>query len=256
MNTIEYQYDFRHLIYHKVIHNIKDNKDYIRIYYVVFYPHDPSGCSGSGSSPDSGPQPIIIKKFKINNLLVKKAKKYRGDEYDDEQNENEEGNVSEDEPDEVNEEGIEMYDDGQNGYYLSGNNKFGFYIMSKEVWALYEFECESNENLDYFQLNCDSFGDIEENIIYGGSYKYEIILNGHSIKFSNPDFKYSVKNDKIILEGYIDGNKDNFDEKKFIELAKKYDREWLLDEKSLEDKMKYWAELRLNEFLPPKMKLV
>ena len=72
LNTIEYDYQFRHLIYHKVIHNIKDNKDYIKIYYVVFYPH--ASCSCSGSSPGSGPQPIIIKRFTINNLLVKKEK--------------------------------------------------------------------------------------------------------------------------------------------------------------------------------------
>ena len=85
-------------------------------------------------------------------------------------------------------------------------------------------------------------------------------MNGHSIKFSNPDLEYTVENDKIILEGYIDGNKDNFDEKKLVELAKKYDKEWYIEEywknKSLEDKLKFWAELRLNEFLPEKMQLV
>ena len=256
LNTIEYHYDFRHLIYHKVIHNIKDNKDYIKVCYVVFYPHDPSGCSGGSSSPDTGSQPIIIKRFTINNLLVKKEKKYKGDEYDDyqdEENNQEEENVSEDVPDEAYEERIKMYD---NGYYLSDENKIGFYVMTNEIWALYEFECESNENLDYFQLHCDSFGDIDESIIYGGSYKYEIILNGHSIKFSNPDFQYSVKNGKITLEGFIDGNKENFDEKKFAELAKKYNRKWYLDEESLEYKMKHWAELRLLEFIPKTMKLV
>ena len=73
LNTIEYHYDYRHLIYHKVIHNIKDNKDYIKIYYVVYYPHNPSGDQGGISAIDSGsPQPIIIKKFTINDLLVKK----------------------------------------------------------------------------------------------------------------------------------------------------------------------------------------
>ena len=81
-------------------------------------------------------------------------------------------------------------------------------------------------------------------------------MNGHTIKFLNQDFKYSVKDDKIILEGYIDGNKDNFDEKKFVELAKKYNGEGYLEEKSMENKVKYWAELRLNEFIPEKMKLV
>ena len=75
LNTIEYYYDSRHLIYQKVIHNIKDNKDYIKIYYLVFYPHNPSGDSGGISSNDSGPQPIIIKRFTINNLLVKNEKK-------------------------------------------------------------------------------------------------------------------------------------------------------------------------------------
>jgi len=147
-----------------------------------------------------------------------------------------------------------MFDDG---YYLSGHNKMGFYITTRDILSIYEFECESNENLDYFQLKCDSFGDIDEKTIYGGSYKYEIILNGHFIKFSNPDFKYSVKNGKIILEGFVDGNKDNFDEKKLLKLAKKFGREWYLRFlNSLESKMKYWVELRLLEFIPEKMKLV
>ena len=146
-----------------------------------------------------------------------------------------------------------MFDDG---YYLSGHNKMGFYITTRDILSIYEFECESNENLDHFQLKCDSFGDIDEKTIYGGSYKYEIILNGHSIKFSNPDFKYSVKNGKIILEGFADGNEDNFDEKKYAELAKKYNRERYIDEESQKYKMKYWAELRLLESIPEKMKLV
>ena len=75
LNTIEYHYEFRHLIYHKVIHNIKDNKDYIKIYYVVFYPHNPNGNSGYRIPLDTSPQPLIIKIFTINNLLVKKEKK-------------------------------------------------------------------------------------------------------------------------------------------------------------------------------------
>ena len=253
LNTIEYHYNFRHLIFHKVYHLIRDDRDRIRVYYLVFYPHDPSGCSGGSSSPFTGPQPIIITKFQINNLLVKKEKKYKGDDYDNEYNENEgekeEENVDEDEE---NEEGIEMYD---NGYYLSDQNKIGFYVMTNEIWAIYKFECESNDNLDYFQLNCNSFGDIDYNTIFGSSYKYGIILNGNSIKFSNPDFQYSVKNDRIIFEGFVDGNEDNYDEKKFVELAKKYKREWYIDEKSHEDKMKYWAELRLKEFIPEKMTL-
>ena len=85
-------------------------------------------------------------------------------------------------------------------------------------------------------------------------------MNGHSIKFSNPDLEYTAENGKIILEGYIDGNKDNFDEKKLVELAKKYDKESYINEDyknyNVEGKLYFWADLRLKEFLPEKMKLV
>ena len=128
--------------------------------------------------------------------------------------------------------------------------------MFSGIWGLYEFDCESNKNLDYFKLNCSHLGEVDEYKIYGASYKYEIILNGHKIKFPNENIKYSNKNDKIVFEGIIDGNKENFDEKKYVQLAKKYGREWYLDEKDEDRKMKNWAELRLNEFLPVKMKLV
>ena len=241
LNTIEYYYGQRHLIYQKVIHNIKDKKDYIKIYYIVFNPHIPSGdWAAAYCSPCTAQEPIIIKRFTINNVLVEKEKE----------------NVNEDEPNEENKEGIEIH----GGYYISEPDKIDFYVWDQEIWALYEFDCESNENLDYLQLQCNTFGNVDEYTIYGSSYKYEIILNGHSIKFSNPDLEYTVENDKIILEGYIDGNKDNFDEKKLVELAKKYDKEWYIEEywknKSLEDKIKFWAKLRLNESLPEKMQLV
>ena len=127
--------------------------------------------------------------------------------------------------------------------------------MFDEVWGFYEFDCVSNEKLDYFQFNCDKLGGVDDNVVYGASYKYEIILNGHKIKFPNENLKYSVNNGKIILQGFIDGNKDNFDEKKYEQLAKKYDREWYLDEKDEQYKIKKWTELRLNQFLPQTMKL-
>ena len=123
LNTIEYKYDFRYLIYHKVIHNIKNNKDYIKIYYVEFYPHNPNRGASYGIPLDTSPQPIIIKKLKINNLLVKKEKKVK--EKDKFSNEKGEEDVSEDEPDEANEEGIEMFQDGYE-YYVSGIIKWDF----------------------------------------------------------------------------------------------------------------------------------
>ena len=254
LNKIEYHYDFRHLIYQKVIHNIKDKKDYIKAYFLVFYPH-PSGCaSGSQTPPCKSKQPILVKRFTINNLLVRKEKKYQGGyEDEDEEDNNEEESVSEEDPnEEINEEGIDMF---ESGYYLSSHNCMDFYLMFKEIWGFYEFDCVSNEKLDYFQFNCDKLGGIDNEVVSGASYKYEIILNGHKIKFPNENLKCSVNNGKIVLQGFIDGNKDNFDEKKFEQLAKKYDREWYLDESDEKYRIKYWTELRLNQFLPQTMKL-
>ena len=67
LNTIEYHYGFRHLIYQKVVHNIKeDNRDYIKIYDIVFYPHPSDSCSQC-LFPSEQTQAVIIKRFKINN---------------------------------------------------------------------------------------------------------------------------------------------------------------------------------------------
>lgn len=45
---------------------------------------------------------------------------------------------------------------------------------------------------------------------YGSSFKYEIILNGNSVKFSDKNFKYKIKNDKIVFARYIDASKKNY----------------------------------------------
>ena len=255
LNKIEYHYSFRHLIYQKVIHNIKDKKDYIKAYFIVFYPHQSGSCIGDGSSPIKNKQPILVKRFTINNLLVKKEKKFKGyyDENEDEGDNNDEESVSEEEPnEEINEEDIDMF---ENGYYLSSHKYMEFYLMFAGVWGFYEFDCVSNDKLNYFQFNCNQLGGVDKNVIYGASYKYEIILNGHKIKFPNENIKYTVNNGKIVLQGFINGNKDNFDEKKYAQLAHKYGREWYLEESYGNDKIQNWAELRLNQFLPQKMEL-
>ena len=109
--------------------------------------------------------------------------------------------------------------------------------------------------MDYFKLNCNDIGDIDGHLIYGSSYKYEIILNGNKIKFFDKDFKYKIENDKIILKGIIDGNKDNFNNEKFVQLAKKSDDERLLESDDEEFRLSHWIELRFKEFVPDKMKL-
>lgn len=256
LNKIEYHYDYRHLIYQKVVHDIKkDGRDYIKIYDIVYYPHPEGSASGSDSSPIRSPQALIVKRLRINNLLVPKRAKHAGYEDEDENNEDEDGEKLEesDFQEDPNEEGYEQY---KGGYYLSGHNVMGFYTMFTGTFALFEFDCVSNERLDYLPFYCNDIGEIDKSVVYGASYKYEVILNGHSVKFSNENFDYSVKNGRIIVQGMIDGNKDNYDNKKYEELCIKQDRGWWMDEKSENYRLKNWAELRLQEFLPKTMKLV
>ncbi len=80
-------------------------------------------------------------------------------------------------------------------------------------------------------------------------------MNGNKIKFLDNNFKYKIENDKIILKWIIDGNKDNYNEEKFVQLAIKNNEERLLESDDEEFKLKYWAEFRFKEFIPDKMKL-
>ena len=232
LNTMEFHHNMVNLIYQKVIHNIKNKKNQTTIYDIVFYPNN--GLSRTNSYEYEEDRPLIIKQFKINNNTLKKEKKKKNDNenYDDENN--------------------EIVD----GYYVSDKKHLGFYYTFKGVFGLYEFVGESNDSLDYFRLNCNDLGDIDKNLIYGSAYNYEIILNGNKIKFFDKDFKYKIENGKIILKGIIDGNKDNFNQEKFVELAKKNDNERILESDDEEFKLGHWVEMRFKEFLPDKMKLI
>ena len=111
-------------------------------------------------------------------------------------------------------------------------------------------DCESNEKVKYFKIDCSSFID-NLRMEYGSSFKYEIILNGNnSIKFSNKNFKYKIINGKINFEGYLDACEENYDEKKYIEMAKNSnDKDWYLkaDKKY---RLYYWKSLRAKELIP------
>lgn len=178
-------------------------------------------------------------------ISSKKKKSDEDDNYDDNFEE------SEFEVD-LNKEGYKLYD---KGYYISGHNILKFKTMFSGVFALFEFDCVSNERLSYLPFDCNYIGGIDKYLIYGAAFKYEVILNGHSVKFSNEN-DYSIKNGKIIIQGVIDGNKENFCQEQFEELAKKYKLEWYLDEKSEEFVMQYWLELRFKEMIPKTMKLI
>lgn len=93
------------------------------------------------------------------------------------------------------------------------------------IFSVVEIDCESNGNLDYFELDFNKFLDNIRNACRS-SVKYEIILNGNSVKFSEENFKYNIINDRIIIEGYLDRNDD---ETKYIAYAKKsYNEEFKL----------------------------
>jgi len=230
LNTMEIDYSFDNLIYQKVIHNIKNKKNYTTVYDIVLSPNNGGFNSNSGYESD---KPLIIKQFKINNKIVKKEKKKLDDEP---HNSDEEEKVVD-------------------GYYVSDKKFLGFFYCFRGTFGLYEFECESNDGMDYFRLNCNDLGNIMKRLTYGSSYKYEIILNGNKIKFLDEDFKYKIENDKIILKGIIDGNKDNYNEEKFVQLAKKNDRENVIGSDDDEFNLEHWTEFRFKEFVPDKMKL-
>ena len=86
----------------------------------------------------------------------------------------------------------------------------------------------------------------------GSSFKYEIILNGNKIKFSNPDFKYKIINDKITFDGYL----DEYNEEKYIELEKKKNPEFEIYDVDERDRRFYWKNLRENDLIPDYMELV
>ena len=39
LNEMEIEFGTDNLIYHKIIHNIKNRKDFIKMYYIVFFPY-------------------------------------------------------------------------------------------------------------------------------------------------------------------------------------------------------------------------
>lgn len=237
LNKIEYCYGCTTLAYQKVTHNIKDNIDYIKIYNIVVFPHD--GPVYHYSYWITKPQPIIIKQFKINNVEVTKKEQKLGESEKKELVQN------------------EIYE----GYYISDDRNIGFYYGFKGMFGLFEFDCESNEDFDYFKLNLNSFGiDIlsPDTTNDGSYYKYEIFLNGNSIKFSHYGYSYSIKNDKIIFDGYFKGNKDNISKEYYNLLADRFGREEEMDFQRVneEEKLRNWKKLRLLECIPETMKLV
>ena len=227
LNLRKWEFGTDNLIYHKVIHNIKHNKDYIKLYYVIFSPimNGKSGPeqAGEGGYDEDYQEPIIIKEFKINDTKVKKD----------------------------GEEDCSENQYGHYGYFISDEKQLEFGHSFRKTFSICELDCESNENVNYFKLKLASF---IEGVFFdlGSSFYYEIILNGNSIKFSDKNFKYQIKNDKIILDGYL----DDYDEQKYIEVAKNTNNPKYYLELSNKEKHSEWKFMRGDNLIPDKMELI
>ena len=112
---------------------------------------------------------------------------------------------------------------------------------------------ESNENLDYFRINCDYIGEIGEIKLYGSSFRYEINLNGNKVTFPKKDFNKFEKDGKIILEGMLDGNKQNFNKEKFNELSDLYG--YYIGDHDERVKMEMYNRMIYQDSIPETMKL-
>ena len=241
LNKIKFYPNRKSLLYHKIIHNIKDDKDIMKMYYFIFYPHiigSREGEEGEGEGEaDGGPRsyPIIINECKINDMLVKKYKNF------EEIPENE--NIYYKFKSNLNDEKI-------HGYYVSTLNEFELNYRYNGTFGVYEFDCESTGITDYFNLDYNYL--LEFQLDIGSSFKYEIILNGNKIQFSNSDFQYKINKDKIIFDGYL----DEYDEQKYIALKKKKDPDFDINEDNENYRYWDWKSERKDELIPDYMKIV
>ena len=162
--------------------------DDIKIFYVTFCPFTGKKILNGISSGSDAEKSILVNKLTIKNILLKNTAK-----------ENEEDTKK------------NIY-----GTYYSDKDNFNVDYDFRGNFDVFELECESNQNLNYIELNCSeliSWFTLE----YESSFKYEIILNDNNITFSNPNFKNKINDGKIVSKGFI----ERYNEQKFIELGKK-----------------------------------
>ena len=228
LNTMGIEYLRENLIYQKVIHKLVGNKDTIKIYYIVFFPHMDSRESSS-SDEEEGTQKVIIKKFKINNILVKPSE-------EEERTSN------------------EVFD----GYYFSGKNIKKVDICLNKTFGVYELDCESIKINNKFQFNVYDVANL--GMRYGSSYKYEIILNGKKVKFhgkfSSIDYKYKIKDDKIIFVGSGDAKEENYNEKEYIKMEKENDDDFQLDDESMNTRINRWTWNKIRACIPEEFAII
>lgn len=257
LNKIKFDPWNKYLLYHKIIHNIKDGKDNMKMYYFIFYPHiiginskkgevhigssrgeggvDGVEEGGEEGGIDKNSYPIIINEYKINDILVKKYKNF--EEIPKNENINYWINYN-------------LNDGKIHGYYVSNLNELKLNYRYDGTFGVFEFNCESTGTRDDLSLNY--INDLGFVLEIGSSFKYEIILNGNKINFSNSDFQYKINNDKIIIDGYL----DEYDEQKYIALKKKINPDFDINEDDENYRYYDWQRMREDELIPDYMKIV
>ena len=204
------------MIYHKVIHKVKYGMDDIRIFYVTFCPFAGKKILNGISAESDDEKSIIVNKLKINNILLKNTAEEK--EVDSKKN---------------------IY-----GTYYSDKDNFYVNYDFRGNFAVFELECENNQNLNFIELNCSeliSWFTLE----YESSFKYEIILNDNNITFSEPNFKNKIKDGKIVTKGYI----ERYNEQKFIELRKKNDPDFDINKIDKEYRDYEWRKMKRNDLI-------
>ena len=170
----------KNIIYEKITHNLKDNKDYAKGYILIFYPSFEKNyfylCEGIDKAPDK--VDFLITELKINDELLINMKKLEGKNQKKPEN-----------------------------YYESTYNSHKYNININEDFILFEFELEGielDDDTDEIQYSLDAKYIFNFFLNCDTAYKFEIILNNHEVYFNDDEtykYKYKKTKEKITFEG-------------------------------------------------------
>ena len=206
------------LIYEKIIHNIKDKKDYISGSFLIL---NTSFSRGAFTYFYTSDIPIIlIEELKMNDKTLSKK---------------EEDNNTIDE-----------------NYYISTNEFIEFKLKIDKSLILIEFDFEGIPDLENGSFCFDPKSIFKLHFQYGTSFYYEIARNGHMIELykSKTTIKQIEDKNKLIYKGFYDINKDDYNDKKYIKEKKKKDKNYNQDQDTLYDRFKEWINKKIDLLLP------
>ena len=169
----------KNLIYEKMIHNLNENKDYVKGFLLIFQPSFDKNYFDLNEGIDMAPDSVdfLITQLKINDILLTNLKEL---------------GEKQDKPD---------------NYYESSNTSHHYNIRTNDDFILFEFELEgieSKNNKNEIEYNLDAKKIFNFFLELETSYKFEIILNNHEVYFDNEkkyNYKYEKTKDKIKFEG-------------------------------------------------------